>query len=618
MAAVFISYTRVDYARAKVLARAIKAAGYTVWWDQELESGESFGPEIEQQLTDAVCVIVLWSRTSVTRPWVRAEARWGHDMNKLVPLALDDCTLPLPFGELHTPRLPDGKLEGTAFLEKLRARIAWHVAHPGEVRRDEGRAAADVQAPVVTRLRDAPWSARRARLAAAAVVPMVVVVLAVATSPTGYGAWIFSPQSLQSSKAQNSPQPLQSPESPVSAMRAQAHEYVVRGKEVSSRSWSRMDAEKAVELFRKAVATDSNYALAWAWLARAHAWMYRMRFDHTENRVVVAQRAADHAVALDSGLAEARIARGLYYAWVHDDYERAVGEYKVAAAIEPDSAEPLLQIGNARRRQGRFDEAIASYQQATRADSMSYRTWFGLGETLMFVRRYDDARVPLERATAYAPEFLQGYVQRMRLALNTGNDVAVARAILDTVETRVSPNNWRLPMLEYARIVDADPEALLVRVQSRRYGLDSTLYHCAQGKILWQLGRKAAARIQFDSARVRLERLREDQPGEPWVFEMLGIAHAGLGHAGEAVRWATRAQELRPLDRDAFEGPGVLETIGLVYAMLGDTRRAVAVFESTLARPSWTSEHWLQTEPLLAELRRDAAFQQLLTRRASH
>ena len=99
---VFISYKREERDVAKALAEVLARRGYKVWWDIELLPGDRFVNSIMAVLSEAKAVIVLWSHRAVTSDFVRAEARDAHEHGKLVPVRLDDCKLPYPFGELHT------------------------------------------------------------------------------------------------------------------------------------------------------------------------------------------------------------------------------------------------------------------------------------------------------------------------------------------------------------------------------------------------------------------------------------------------------------------------------------------------------------------------------------
>src|ERR1700684_1483118 len=72
MADVFISYARTDKPRVAPLVAAIKAQGWSVWWDPAISAGQQFDDQIEQELQAASAVVVIWTTASVTSRWGRA------------------------------------------------------------------------------------------------------------------------------------------------------------------------------------------------------------------------------------------------------------------------------------------------------------------------------------------------------------------------------------------------------------------------------------------------------------------------------------------------------------------------------------------------------------------
>jgi len=102
MADVFISYAREDRACAELLARALTARGWSVWWDRHIHVGHSFSEVIERELDRARCVIVLWSRNSVASEWVQNEAAEAANRKALVPVRIEDVRPPLEFRRLQT------------------------------------------------------------------------------------------------------------------------------------------------------------------------------------------------------------------------------------------------------------------------------------------------------------------------------------------------------------------------------------------------------------------------------------------------------------------------------------------------------------------------------------
>jgi adenylate cyclase len=105
MADVFISYSRADAEIARRFADEFQLAGLSVWWDDALRSGEAFDESIERALREAKAVVVLWSRSSVTSRWVRAEATQADRNRVLVPVMIESCQRPIIFELTHTADL---------------------------------------------------------------------------------------------------------------------------------------------------------------------------------------------------------------------------------------------------------------------------------------------------------------------------------------------------------------------------------------------------------------------------------------------------------------------------------------------------------------------------------
>lgn len=97
MANVFISYKRQDSASAERIAAALRNQGLSVWWDDQITARESWDATIEKEIEAAAAVVVLWTARSVGSDWVRTEAHYAAQRGKLVPVRLEDCTIPIAF-----------------------------------------------------------------------------------------------------------------------------------------------------------------------------------------------------------------------------------------------------------------------------------------------------------------------------------------------------------------------------------------------------------------------------------------------------------------------------------------------------------------------------------------
>lgn len=103
MADVFVSYKAEDRRRVRPLVAALEANGYSVWWDEQIAGGAAWRHAIESELDASKCVVVVWSKRSVSREgtFVQDEATRAQQRGVYVPVLIDKVRLPLGFGELQ-------------------------------------------------------------------------------------------------------------------------------------------------------------------------------------------------------------------------------------------------------------------------------------------------------------------------------------------------------------------------------------------------------------------------------------------------------------------------------------------------------------------------------------
>ena len=105
MADIFLSYSRQDADRARIIADGLEAAGYDVFWDVEIPPGISWADFLEEKLAASKTAIVLWSTNSAASTTVREEARLARDRAKLIPAFIDRVSPPFGFGEIQAADL---------------------------------------------------------------------------------------------------------------------------------------------------------------------------------------------------------------------------------------------------------------------------------------------------------------------------------------------------------------------------------------------------------------------------------------------------------------------------------------------------------------------------------
>lgn len=128
MSDVFISYARSDEAAAVRIAEALRSRGYQVWRDDEIPGHGAYGKVIEENLTSARAVLVVWSAEATQSDWVRAESDRARTAHTLIQVSIDGTLPPLPFNQIQCTDLSawHGDLDSDAWrkVEKSVAALA--------------------------------------------------------------------------------------------------------------------------------------------------------------------------------------------------------------------------------------------------------------------------------------------------------------------------------------------------------------------------------------------------------------------------------------------------------------------------------------------------------------
>jgi Flp pilus assembly protein TadD len=247
----------------------------------------------------------------------------------------------------------------------------------------------------------------------------------------------------------------------------------------------------------------------------------------------------DRALALDAASPWTQLALGYYFYQGRKEYEPAYAAFSKAHDGLPSSSDAIEAMGLVRRRQGRFDDAVAGLEKAIALDPQNALLHFTLGETLTIVRRYDDARRSLERAAELAPDPSSAYAVEARLAVLAG-DVAGARALLarsaqggqGSSEVRGSRFWIALDCRDYAAAQAFSVD--IPEVSNAQFGFECRA--AARGWVRKLQGDEAGARAELQKARTLLEGYVAAHPDEANVRGALARVLAGLGEGEAALR----------------------------------------------------------------------------------
>jgi serine/threonine protein kinase/tetratricopeptide (TPR) repeat protein len=150
-----------------------------------------------------------------------------------------------------------------------------------------------------------------------------------------------------------------------------AYEYYLRGRQLfHQRRGETLDA--AEDMYRRAIALDPHYALAYAGLADCSVFRAQDQ-GGGEEAIAQADAASKRALELDPNSAEAHSSRGLTLSHQHQ-YPESEREFEEAMRLDPTLYEAPYFYGRTLQSQGKLLEAARMYQRAVAIRPDEYQT----------------------------------------------------------------------------------------------------------------------------------------------------------------------------------------------------------------------------------------------------
>jgi TolB-like protein/Tfp pilus assembly protein PilF len=249
---------------------------------------------------------------------------------------------------------------------------------------------------------------------------------------------------------------------------------------------------RSIELFDRAIARDTSFALAHAHVAMAYTELAEGGMMAPSVAYERAAAAAARALELDPGLGAAYCTAAFLKMVREFDWAGAERDFKRALELSPSSADAYDLYGRLCAALGRFDDAIALLRRAQELDPLAHRI---------------DIVTVLLRAGKYAEAIARG-------------EEAVE---LDPADDRAHAT------LGWAYFLDGQQQAGLAELE-RAVSL-------SRGNLLWlgQLGGAYAMAGDTTKARRTLHELEERSRDKYVSPYHLAYIHAGLGDADRAI-----------------------------------------------------------------------------------
>jgi Tfp pilus assembly protein PilF len=174
--------------------------------------------------------------------------------------------------------------------------------------------------------------------------------------------------------------------------------------------WTEEGLRKAIAYFEQAIASDPNYALAYAGMADAYLLLPFVAattrpmevYPHAMSAVEQALQHGSSFAAVHTTMASAK----LWYAW---DWDGAESSFKRALDLSPNSAAAHRRYAWYLITMGRLDDAIVVMQRAQELNPLSPAIGKNMGQVFYFARRFDRAIAQFRSTIEMDPTFRTAY-----------------------------------------------------------------------------------------------------------------------------------------------------------------------------------------------------------------
>ena len=343
---------------------------------------------------------------------------------------------------------------------------------------------------------------------------------------------------------------------------------------------AKQDLMEAAELTNQALAQDARFFQAYCLLGSIHGQLYILGLDHTAARLAMAEEAIARAFQLRPGAAEAHLARAEVLYRGHLDTEGALAELAIARKELPNEPRVAELEGYIKRRLGRYGEALRDLNRAAELDPRNVSLLLQIALSYNYLRRYSDAATVIDRALAIEPSSICR-VARARLEFAAKADTRPWHEEIESVratnpaELRHIADQW-LGCALAEHDVAAAKQALIAAGENTPLNAEAIHFPrpFAEGLIARMEGDEIRAHAAFVEASAQQEKVVAAQPDYAPALCVLGVIDAYLGRKEVALREGRRAVELLPVEKDAINGPLLIEFLGVIAAWVGEKELA--------------------------------------------
>jgi serine/threonine-protein kinase len=234
------------------------------------------------------------------------------------------------------------------------------------------------------------------------------------------------------------------------------------------------------------------------------------------------------------------------------------------------------------------------------------------------LRRYAEETSVLQRALAVEPNDVDTKVALAAVQFHWRADTGPLHQAIDSIR---ATNPGALPSVanDWLSCALAERDVAAARNALDAFGeipLTDYAVHLTrplmEGIIARMSNDDSKPRAAFAAARAEQEKTVQAQPNYGPPLCVLGLIDAALGRKEEALHEGRRAVELLPAQKDAINGPLMIEYLAMIAAWVGDKDLACQQLAIAIRPPSTVSYGQLKLLPFWDPLRGDPRFEKIV------
>jgi serine/threonine protein kinase/Tfp pilus assembly protein PilF len=381
----------------------------------------------------------------------------------------------------------------------------------------------------------------------------------------------------------------------------------------------KQDLLEAADLLNQALARDPSYFEAYCQLGGVHDTLYILGHDHSPRRLALAEDAINAAIRLRPDAGEAHLARATHLYSGYLNYDAALIELELARKSLPNDCGVFELVGLIQSRRGKPEEALREFQRGTELDPRNVYRLEQVAGPYWSLRRYREAREVYDRVLAIEPNNVQVRIFRADLDLAWKADTSAVHQVIDSIRA-TNPGAIRQVADSWVSCALADRDPTAAKAALIAAGENTPLNDHAvhfnrsfvEGWIARLEGDEPKARATFQAARAEQEKIVQAQADYAPSLCVLGVIDAALGRKQEALSECRRAADLLPVEKDALNGPLMIQWYAIAAASLGEKDLALEQLDKAVHAPGLVSYGYLKLLPFWDPLRGDPRFEKIV------